>query len=231
MLFVRGLSGEETRASAFHKGSSLFLPSLKTERGCRCTAPAGACGSAHPAPARSGQRTGRSCETGQDREGPLSFFRHLTDSLRHIPLPSRPGPPVFILPKGTGQFQREGAAGSAPVVSRGQPAQSPRPQRLPAHPQRGPANARGDSRDSWDTRDHATHPAAAELQVPKSFARRARGSLSHWGAGLAGARSVAGGMSSPASGRLRLARPGPALHAPRSPGSARRSPQSQRPRR
>lgn len=107
-FFVRGLLGEETCASTFHKGSSLFLVSLKAESGVRAQP--------QPLPVRAAQPALLGPQRAA-RAAPAALVRHARTVRRlrlllsshgfprHIPLPFRSGPPASILPKGTGQFR------------------------------------------------------------------------------------------------------------------------------
>lgn len=221
MCFVRALLGEETRAFTFHRGPLLLLLSLKTERtrqgsGHIPSPSAAAPERARPAPqrtARSQRSAGHPC---RDPQGPSRavFFLHFMDSLWHIPLPPRSGCPVSILP-------RRHRAAPTGRRSRRCPARVPWPTCANARPGSFPAAPDAPAPRSRTTREelpgtpgtHASHPAAAELQVPQSLARRARGCMSKEGAGLTGARSVAGRTSGPAPAPPRLAEPGPAPRA------------------
>lgn len=186
VCFVRGLLGEETRAFTFHRGPLLFILSLKAERtrqGCQCTAPAPLRRfRTAPAPQRSAQPALRRPPLlGPARTSPGSWFSSV---ISWIPCDTALCFPVLGLlppssPEGTGQLQREGAAGATPFVSRGQPAHTPGPGRLPAAPDTPAARSRATREELPGTPGtHAARPAAAELQVPKSLARRARGCMS-----------------------------------------------------
>lgn len=154
---LRGLLGEETCASTFHKGFLLFFLSLKTEKtwqGCQCitTAPApvrvrAVQDRACPAPRswRTAMGSGQPAlchpriraDTRKDHVRPFFFLHHFMDSLWHIPFwASCLHPP----PKTQGSSNGKG---QPPLfLSRGHPAQTPRPASFPAAPDAPTARSR-----------------------------------------------------------------------------------------
>lgn len=153
----------------------------------------------------------------QDTRGPCGALRFLP-SFRGFPLAHCSAFPFWasrLHPAPKAQGSCDGKA--QPALPRPCHVDNPRKRqgpggsrRLPARPRRRPGPRERCFPGLVGHRDHATNRATAKLQLPTSFARRARGRLSEWGTGLAGARSLARRVSGPASARPRLAGPGPA---------------------